>query len=173
MAVFLYALLFAIVFSATTSEGAVSQWCVADPQAPDYFLQSALDWVCSSGGADCNSIQPNQACYEPQNLVAHASVAFNSYWQKYKKQGASCYFNSAAFVTENNPSKGNCVYNFIVSSPSSPATNPNFPVYNSSIPGGIPNVGFGPYFSIGTSLPSSSLSLAFLVSLSVATLMLT
>ncbi|KAH9318301.1 hypothetical protein KI387_020070, partial [Taxus chinensis] len=151
---------------------AVAQWCVADPQAPDNFLQSALDWTCSLGGADCSSIQPNQACYEPQNLVAHASVAFNSYWQKYKQQGASCYFNSAAFVTETNPSKGNCIYTLIVSSSSSPVTSPNFPVYNASIPGGIPNMGLGPDLSDSTGASSSS-SLAFLVSLSVAKLILT
>lgn len=167
---FLWALVLAIAASATPSEGAVAQWCVADPQAPDAFLQNTLDWACSSGGADCSSIQPNAPCFDPNTMLGHASVAFNSYWQKFKQQGASCYFNSAAFVTETNPSYGNCVYPLPMSnSTSSPVTSPNFPVYNASIPGGIPNFGLG-YNGSGC-LSSSPWSFALLVSLTVAALM--
>nr|ABK23522.1 unknown [Picea sitchensis]ABK25697.1 unknown [Picea sitchensis] len=101
------------VSAANLTEGAVAQWCIADPQAPDDMLQSALDWVCGYGGADCSKTQPNQECFLPDNLASHASIAFNSYWQKLKHQGASCYFDSAALVTESDPSHDGCEYDFV------------------------------------------------------------
>ena len=74
-------------------------------QTPDDELQRALNWACGKGGADCAKIQPNQPCYAPNTLKDHASYAFNSYYQKYKHKGGSCYFNSAAMVTGLDPSK--------------------------------------------------------------------
>lgn len=81
------------------------QWCIADEQTTDEVLQSALDWACGKGGADCSKIQVHQPCYFPNTVRDHASYAFNSYWQRLKHKGGSCYFNGAAFVTEVNPSK--------------------------------------------------------------------
>lgn len=80
------------------------QWCIADEQTPDDVLQAALDWACGPGGADCKMIQPNKPCYLPNTVKDHASYAFNSYWQKTKNQGGSCYFSAAAMVTDLNPS---------------------------------------------------------------------
>eukprot|EP01018_Ginkgo_biloba_P003774 Gb_14999 [translate_table: standard] len=108
--IFLWLLLVALAVSLALTEAAIAQWCVADPQAPDYVLQGALDWACGAGGADCSSIQVNQQCFWPDTLLAHASIAFNNYWQKFKHQGASCYFNAAALITENNPSHDACQY---------------------------------------------------------------
>ncbi|KAM7271031.1 hypothetical protein ACFE04_030245 [Oxalis oulophora] len=70
----------------------------------------ALDWACGRGGADCHKIQQNQACFLPNTIRAHASFAFNSYYQKFKHQGATCYFSSAAMITDLNPSQGSCKY---------------------------------------------------------------
>ncbi|ONK67432.1 uncharacterized protein A4U43_C06F20190 [Asparagus officinalis] len=84
------------------------EWCIADEQTPNDVLQQALDWACGFGGADCNLIQPNKPCYLPNTVRDHASYAFNSYWQKFKNKGASCYFNSAAMVTDLDPSHGPC-----------------------------------------------------------------
>lgn len=107
-------LVFLIFVSAATPTGAsVAQWCIADPQTPDDMLQSSLDWVCGYGGADCSKIQPDQECFLPDNLASHASIAFNSYWQKLKHQGASCYFNSAALVSESDPSHDGCEFDFV------------------------------------------------------------
>ncbi|KAL8160802.1 hypothetical protein V2J09_012291 [Rumex salicifolius] len=87
------------------ADAQLEEWCIADEQTPDNELQSALDWACGAGGADCRQIQLNQPCYLPNTLKDHASYAFNSYYQKFKNKGAYCYFNSAAMITAANPSK--------------------------------------------------------------------
>ncbi|GAU36289.1 hypothetical protein TSUD_255430 [Trifolium subterraneum] len=75
-------------------------WCVADEQTTDSDLQDALNWACGKGGADCSKIQQDQPCYFPNTLKDHASYAFNSYFQKFKNKGGSCYFRGAAITTE-------------------------------------------------------------------------
>lgn len=80
-------------------------WCVADEQTTDTELQAALDWACGKGGANCSKIQQNQPCYFPNTLKDHASYAFNSYFQKLKHDGGSCFFRGAAITTEVDPSK--------------------------------------------------------------------
>lgn len=77
---------------------------MADEQTPDDELQMALDWACGRGGADCRELQANKACFMPNTVRDHASYAFNSYYQKFKKNGATCYFNSAAMITDLDPS---------------------------------------------------------------------
>ncbi|XP_047339677.1 PLASMODESMATA CALLOSE-BINDING PROTEIN 1-like [Impatiens glandulifera] len=103
-------LLFSSLLIISKSEGNILQWCIADGQMPDDVLQRALDWACGHG-ANCTKIQPNQICFLPNTVRAHASYAFNSFHQRLKHQDHnSCYFNSAAFITETNPSYGSCKY---------------------------------------------------------------
>jgi hypothetical protein len=83
-------------------------WCVASGQVVKEKLQAALDFACGEGGADCRSIQPGATCYKPNTLEAHASVAFNSYYQKTGRAGGSCYFGGAAFVVTQAPKYGEC-----------------------------------------------------------------
>ncbi|KAF8019010.1 hypothetical protein BT93_H3784 [Corymbia citriodora subsp. variegata] len=116
MSISLQWILVATLFLATVphkSAGEFEQWCVADEQTPDDELQAALDWACSQGGADCAAIQVNQPCYLPNTVKAHASYAFNSYYQKSKHTGGSCYFRSAAMTTELDPSHDSCHYDYI------------------------------------------------------------
>ncbi|KAI3956891.1 hypothetical protein MKX01_000925 [Papaver californicum] len=69
------------------------------------------NWACGRlGGADCSKIQRNKPCYNPNTLLNHASYAFNSYYQKFKKQGATCYFRSAAMITNLDPSHNSCKF---------------------------------------------------------------
>lgn len=91
--------------------GQFVEWCIADEQTPKEDLQVALDWACNKGGADCKQIQPNQPCYLPNTLINHASYAFNNYYQKFKHAGATCYFNSAAMITDLDPSN---TFSFII-----------------------------------------------------------
>ncbi|KAI3457722.1 hypothetical protein Pfo_014385 [Paulownia fortunei] len=101
---FVLALLLVTIYS-QKSDGLLEEWCIADEQTPDSELQVGLDWACGRGGANCSKIQVGQACFWPNTVSAHASYAFNNYYQKFKHRGGSCYFNSAAITTDLDPSK--------------------------------------------------------------------
>ncbi|KAI5674762.1 hypothetical protein M9H77_15126 [Catharanthus roseus] len=85
-------------------------WCVASNDAEEEKLQAGIDFACGEGQADCRPIQPGAACYDPNNLEAHASYAFNSYYQKNLRKSGSCYFGGAAYVVTQPPKYGNCVF---------------------------------------------------------------
>ncbi|CAL9117350.1 unnamed protein product [Musa textilis] len=84
-----------------------SLWCVAKPTVPDPIIQEAMNYACGSG-ADCDSIQPNGSCYQPDTLIAHASFAFNSYWQRTKVAGGTCDFGATAMLVTKDPSYDGC-----------------------------------------------------------------
>ncbi|KAJ0980528.1 hypothetical protein J5N97_008783 [Dioscorea zingiberensis] len=84
-------------------------WCVAKSGTLDSALQAALDYACGMGGADCSAIQMSGSCYNPNSLQAHASYAFNSYYQK-NPTPTSCDFGGTATIVNINPSTGTCVY---------------------------------------------------------------
>nr|KYP36084.1 Glucan endo-1,3-beta-glucosidase 4 [Cajanus cajan] len=87
-------------------------WCVAKPSVPDPIIQEAMNYACWSG-ADCTSIQPNGPCYQPDTVYAHASYAFNSYWQRTKGAGGNCEFGGTAMLVAVDPSYDGCrfIYN--------------------------------------------------------------
>ncbi|KAL6498191.1 hypothetical protein OROGR_028588 [Orobanche gracilis] len=79
-------------------------WCVAKPSVPPETLQEALDYACGGeGGADCGAIREDGSCYYPDTIVAHASYAFNSYWQKNKRSGGTCGFGGTAMLINSDP----------------------------------------------------------------------
>ncbi|KAI3786761.1 hypothetical protein L1987_40701 [Smallanthus sonchifolius] len=90
--------------TASGSNGRGQSWCIAKNGASQAALQSALDYACGIGGADCATIQQGSSCYEPATLQNHASYAFNSYYQK-NPAPTSCDFAGAAAITTTNPSK--------------------------------------------------------------------
>ncbi|RLM62049.1 putative glucan endo-1,3-beta-glucosidase A6 [Panicum miliaceum] len=73
-------------------------------------VQDALDYACQQGSGTCTAIQPGGACYEPDTLDAHASYAFNSYWQQFRNAGGTCFFNGLAETTTKDPSYGSCKF---------------------------------------------------------------
>ncbi|KAK7243764.1 hypothetical protein RIF29_38575 [Crotalaria pallida] len=79
-------------------------WCVAKPSVPDPIIQEAMNYACASG-ADCSSISPNGPCFEPNSVYAHASYAFNSYWQMTKASGGTCEFGGTAILVAVDPSE--------------------------------------------------------------------
>lgn len=83
-------------------------WCVAKPSVPADTLQQALDYACGEGGADCEAITPQGSCYFPDTIVAHASYALNSYWQKNKNNGGTCGFGGTAMLVTSDPSFRHC-----------------------------------------------------------------
>ncbi|KAL5744900.1 hypothetical protein ACOSQ2_028016 [Xanthoceras sorbifolium] len=82
-------------------------WCVAKPSVPDPIIQEAMNYACGSG-ADCDTIQPSGPCFEPDTVYAHASYAFNSYWQRTKVAGGTCSFGGTAMLVTIDPSHNGC-----------------------------------------------------------------
>ncbi|KAH7851506.1 hypothetical protein Vadar_012621 [Vaccinium darrowii] len=85
-------------------------WCVAKPNVPTETLQEAMDYACGDGGGDCEAIKPQGNCYAPDTVVAHASYAFNSYWQKNKRNGGTCSFGGTAMLINADPSFQHCQF---------------------------------------------------------------
>ncbi|KAL3538340.1 hypothetical protein ACH5RR_001706 [Cinchona calisaya] len=108
-------------------------WCVAKSGTSETSLQAALDYACGIGGADCSTIQQGGSCYNPNTLQNHASVAFNSYYQKNPTQ-TGCDFGGTAMLTNANPSTGSCSFTALSSSSSPATTTPT----TASTPGATP-----------------------------------
>lgn len=94
---------FASLADTMSSSGLV--FCVANPSADANALRNGLDWACGPGAANCTAIQIGQPCYEPNNLTALASYAYNDYYQRTRASGGSCSFNNTAMTTTSDPSK--------------------------------------------------------------------
>ncbi|PWA87164.1 X8 domain-containing protein [Artemisia annua] len=126
------------VGNAPTGRG--QSWCIAKNGASQAALQSALDYACGIGGADCVTIQQGSSCYEPATLQNHASYAFNSYYQK-NPVPTSCDFGGVATVTTTNPTPYNPT---TVPAPATSSQGSTMPGIQSPTPG----------FSIGNNDPT-------------------
>lgn len=92
--------------AAVRRDGASGQlWCVAKNNADDSALQTALNWACGPGGADCGLIQPGGPCYVAGDLQSVASYAFNDYYRHHGATSDACDFSGSAALTSLDPSK--------------------------------------------------------------------
>ncbi|CAN1297149.1 Glucan endo-1,3-beta-glucosidase 3 [Linum perenne] len=80
-------------------------FCVAKERADRKQLQAALDWACGPGRVDCSPMLKGEPCYQPDNVIAHATFAFNAYYQRMAKSPGSCDFKGVAAITTTDPSK--------------------------------------------------------------------
>ncbi|GAB2229046.1 hypothetical protein Droror1_Dr00023181 [Drosera rotundifolia] len=96
-------------------------WCIVRSGVSDSALQTALDYACGIGGADCSLIQPGASCYDPDTVENHASYAFNMYFQT-NPVASSCDFGGMAMLTNTNPSSRACIYPSLQMLPASPVT---------------------------------------------------
>lgn len=85
-------------------------FCVAKDGADRKLLQAALDWACGPGKVDCSPLLQGQPCYQPDNVIAHATYAFNAYYQKMAKSPGTCDFKGVAIITTTNPSHSKCIF---------------------------------------------------------------
>ncbi|VVB06110.1 unnamed protein product [Arabis nemorensis] len=88
----------------------VELWCVAKNNAEDSSLQTAMDWACGQGGADCGPIQQGGPCNDPTDIQKMASCVFNNYYLKNGLADEACNFNNNAALTSINPSQGTCKF---------------------------------------------------------------
>ncbi|KAM0907804.1 hypothetical protein ACQ4PT_015925 [Festuca glaucescens] len=95
--------------AAPTTMAGAGTWCVAKAGVMEAALQAGMDYACGKGGADCSALQPMGSCYNPNTMQAHASYAFNSYFQR-NPSPASCDFGGAGMLVATNPSSGACMY---------------------------------------------------------------
>ncbi|RVW48480.1 Glucan endo-1,3-beta-glucosidase 3 [Vitis vinifera] len=85
-------------------------YCVARDGADPKMLQAALDWACGPGKVDCSPLLQGQPCSEPDNVVAHATYAFDAYYHQMAMGQGTCYFNGVATITTTDPSHGSCKF---------------------------------------------------------------
>ncbi|KAK6122407.1 hypothetical protein DH2020_043849 [Rehmannia glutinosa] len=109
-------------------------YCVAREGADKKMLQAALDWACGPGRVDCSPLLQGQTCYEPDNVFAHASYAFDAYYLRMAMGDGTCNFNGVATITTTDPSHGSCIFPGSTSSLPSPSLHRPTPRYLVAVP---------------------------------------
>jgi hypothetical protein len=78
-------------------------WCVAKPSSDQATLLANINFACSQ--VDCRILQRGCPCYSPDNLINHASVAMNLYYQSKGRNHWNCDFRGSALIAVTDPSK--------------------------------------------------------------------
>ncbi|KAG8048014.1 hypothetical protein GUJ93_ZPchr0008g13264 [Zizania palustris] len=88
-----------------TNQPGTPVWCVltGGKAVNETAVAAAVEYACQQGSGTCTALQPGGECYQPNTLDAHASYAFNIYWQQFRKAGGTCFFNALAEKTTKDP----------------------------------------------------------------------
>ncbi|XP_055823999.1 glucan endo-1,3-beta-D-glucosidase-like [Solanum dulcamara] len=83
-------------------------WCVAKPSSDETTLNQNLIYACSN--VDCTILKEGCPCFTPTNLMNHASIAMNLFYQSKGRNPWNCHFGNSALVVLTDPSYGSCIY---------------------------------------------------------------
>ncbi|KAL4310476.1 hypothetical protein GQ457_01G003380 [Hibiscus cannabinus] len=73
-------------------------WCVAKPSSDQATLSANINFACSK--VDCRVMQKGCPCFSPDNLMSHASIAMNLYYQAKGRNQWNCDFRGSALVSK-------------------------------------------------------------------------
>ncbi|KAI4342447.1 hypothetical protein MLD38_027074 [Melastoma candidum] len=84
-------------------------WCVAKPSSDNVTLVGNINYACSE--TSCGRLlNQGGACFHPNNLWNHASVAMNLYYQANGRNTWNCHFAGSGLIVTTDPSYGDCSY---------------------------------------------------------------
>lgn len=78
-------------------------WCVAKPSSDEPSLMANLNYTCSQ--VDCGVLRKGCPCFYPNNLMNHASVAMNLYYQAKGRNKWNCNFRNSGLIVVTDPSE--------------------------------------------------------------------
>ncbi|KAK1584478.1 hypothetical protein Q3G72_033349 [Acer saccharum] len=76
-------------------------WCVAKPSTDEASLLANINYACSQ--VDCRILQKGCSCFSPDNLINHASIAMNLYYQAKGRNHWNCDFKCSGLIVITNP----------------------------------------------------------------------
>ncbi|KAK9077437.1 hypothetical protein SSX86_005774 [Deinandra increscens subsp. villosa] len=104
MAAKLFAFLFLLLSVGTLrADEAEKTWCVAKPSSSESELLENVKYACDR--VDCGILKKGGACFLPDNLINHASIAMNIYYQCNGRNTWNCHFGGSGLITVTDPSK--------------------------------------------------------------------
>lgn len=98
-----YFCMYRLGIAAASSVRLQKTWCVAKPSSDKATLIANLNYACSQ--VDCSVLQRRGACFDPDILISHASIAMNLYYQAMGRNRWNCYFDNSALVVTTDPSE--------------------------------------------------------------------
>ncbi|XP_057752507.1 glucan endo-1,3-beta-glucosidase 3-like [Arachis stenosperma] len=85
-------------------------FCIGNGVADPKMLHAALDWACGLGKVECSAIRQGQPFDEPDNVIAHSTYTFDSYYHKKGKTLDSCDLNGVVTISTTDPRVQNTSY---------------------------------------------------------------
>ncbi|CAN8270726.1 unnamed protein product [Cochlearia groenlandica] len=105
-----FILFFSLEIKFIKVDAEIKTWCVAKPSSDQATLQDNINFACTY--VDCRVLSSGCPCYSPSNLINHASIAMNLYYQANGKNYWNCNFKNSGLIVITNPSYGNCYYEY-------------------------------------------------------------